>query len=483
MDKVYICIDLKSFYASVECRERDLDPLTTNLVVADSSRTEKTICLAISPSLKKYGLSGRARLFEVVQKVKEINQNRKHPFCGKSFDDIELQKNESLELDYIVAPPRMNLYIRYSTDIYHIYLKYLSVDDIFVYSIDEIFADITHYLNLYQCSPEELVTMILKDVYSEMGITATAGIGSNLFLAKVAMDIVAKKKEADAHGVRIAELNEISYREQLWGHKPITDFWRIGKGISKTLEKQHLYTMGDIARCSLNQENLLFKLFGVNAELLIDHAWGFEPCTIADVKKYKPLHNSLSSGQVLLEPYDYFKTKIIVKEMTELLILDMVKKNYVTNHIVLTIGYDVCNLENGYVGEIVTDFYGRKIPKYSHGTIRLDYMTSSTRVIQAKTMELFESIVHKNLYVRRITISFCNLQVESAYKKAVFYEQLNLFSDCEKEKQIEQDEKKIQNAILDVKEKYGKNAILLGINLLEGATTIKRNKQIGGHKA
>ncbi len=494
MNQIYICIDLKSFYASVECRERNLDPLTTNLVVADSSRTEKTICLAVSPSLKQYGLSGRSRLFEVVQTIKEINKKRK-PFIGKSHNDIEIQNNPHLKIDYIVARPRMSLYLKYSTNIYSIYLRHLSPEDIFVYSIDEVFADITNYLKLYKCSPEELVTRILQDVYQETGITATAGIGTNLYLAKVAMDIVAKHKEPNEYGVRIAFLNEISYRQELWNHKPLTDFWRIGKGISKTLKKNNLYTMGDIARCSLENENKLFHLFGINAELIIDHAWGWENCQMKDIKSYKPLRNSLSSSQVLHEPYNYEKTKIIIQEMSELLILEMTSKHYMTNHIVLTIGYDISNLENQrikdeYIGEITKDFYGREIPKHAHGTIRLDYFTSSIKIIKKKVIELFETIINKNLWVRRINISFCNLQREETIKEEIIYKQLDLFTDNEKydynkkqERILEKSDQNLQQVIIELKAKYGKNTILIGTNLKEGATTIERNKQIGGHKA
>ena len=497
MNKIYACIDLKSFYASVECQERGLDPITTNLVVADNTRTEKTICLAVTPSLKQYGLSGRSRLFEVVQKVKEINRKRQNiinrPFIGKSYIDTELKNNKYLKLDYIVATPRMRLYMKYSTNIYNIYLKYLSKEDIYVYSIDEIFCDITNYLKLYKLSPEDLIAKIIKDVYKTTGITATAGIGTNMYLAKIAMDIVAKKKEANEDGVRIASLDEKTYREELWSHKPITDFWRVGRGISKTLERNHLYTMGDVARESINNENKLFKLFGINAETLIDHAWGWEPCTLKDVKSYKPTSNSLSSGQVLHEPYDYLKTKLIVKEMAELLVLDMVNKHYKTDHIVLTIGYDISNLTNykiksEYTGEITIDHYGREVPKHAHGTIRLDHHTSSTKIIKDNIITLFEKIINKKLLTRRINIAVCNL-VKDDIKRKNIYKQLDLFTnneeyDSQKKQELllEESEKSIQQTIIRIKNKYGKNSILIGTNLEKGATTIERNNQVGGHK-
>ena len=498
MNRIYACIDLKSFYASVECVERNLNPLTTNLVVADNTRTEKTICLAVTPSLKQYGLSGRSRLFEVVQKVKEINKERSSKvngcFTSKSYNDIELKNNPSLQLDYIVAPPRMKLYMKYSNDIYNVYLKYISEEDIYVYSIDEVFIDITNYLKMYNMKPKELITKIIQDVYKTTGITATGGIGSNMYLAKIAMDIVAKHVKENSEGVRIAELDEISYREKLWEHTPLTDFWRVGKGIAKKLEDNNMHTMGDIALCSINNENKLFKLFGVNAELLIDHAWGWEPCTIKDVKKYKPSSTSLSSGQVLHEPYDYKKTKLIVKEMTELLTLDMVEKHYVTDQIVLTIGYDTSNLENKkiidkYNGEIKKDHYGRLVPKDAHGTIRLDHKTSSTTVIMKNIIKLYDKIINPILLTRRINIAVCNLVKEDNKDVITTYKQFDIFTNTEEEdKQIEKDlenekiERNIQRTILDIKNKYGKNAILKGMNLEEGATTIERNKQVGGHK-
>jgi DNA polymerase V len=494
-----MCIDLKSFYASVECRERGLDPITTNLVVADSSRTEKTVCLAVTPSLKKYGINGRARLFEVIQKVKEINYARrekapKHVFTGSSYNDIELSKHPELELSYIIAPPRMAYYMKYSTKIYSIYLKYVAPEDIFAYSIDEVFCDITSYLDFYKLSPNELVTKIIQDVYNNTGITATAGIGTNLYLAKIAMDIGAKHVKPNKNGVRIAELDEISYRKMLWSHRPITDFWRVGKGYATKLEAHGIYTMGDVARCSINNEDLLYKLFGVNAELLIDHSWGYEPCTLKQVKEYKPTTNSISSGQVLHCPYDYKKTKLIVKEMTDLLALDLVEKNLVTNQIVLTIGYDVENITNAsigkmYDGEITIDRYGRKIPKHSHGTINLECSTSSTKIIMEAVMKLYDRIINDKLLVRRLNITANNVVQEQNIVKEQPFEQIDLFTNYEelnkKKQQEEQDrkeEKNLQQALIDIKKKYGKNAVLKGMNFIEGGTTIERNGQIGGHK-
>ncbi len=491
-NRIYIAIDLKSFYASVECRERGLNPLTTNLVVADSSRTEKTICLAVTPSLKKYGLSGRSRLYQVVERVKEVNIERKkknhgYNFTGKSYDDVALTNNTDLELDYIVAPPRMKYYMQYSTKIVNIYLQWFSMEDILVYSIDEVFIDVTPYLSKYKCTPRELATKVIKQVLSETGITATCGIGTNLYLAKIAMDIVAKHTEADIYGVRIAGLDEMSYRKYLWSHKPLTDFWRIGKGISQKLEKYGMFTMGDIARQSINNEDLLYKLFGVNAELIIDHAWGYEPSTIDIIKTYKPITTSISSGQVLKEPYNYAKTKLIVKEMAELLSLDLVKKNYVTSKLVLEIGYDVSNLQKGntYKGEIKKDRYGRNIPVHAHGTINIDHKTSSTKIITSKFIELFDNIIDKNLYTRRITLNACDLINSDEYNETPQYEQIDMFIDyAEKEKQLikEQKEKSLQQAMISLKKRYGKNYILKGMNFTEGGTTIERNGQVGGHR-
>ena len=503
---VYIAIDLKSFYASVECIERNLDPMTTNLVVADVSKTEKTICLAVSPPLKSYGISGRARLFEVVQKVKEVNAERirKAPgrvFTGSSYNDNELKEFPELSVNYIAAPPRMAYYMEYSTNIYNVYLKYVAPEDIHVYSIDEVFIDITNYLQLYNLTARELAMKMIQDVLRTTGITATAGIGSNLYLAKVAMDIVAKNIVPDKDGVRIAQLDEMSYRRILWTHRPLTDFWRVGKGYTRKLEQHGMFTMGDVARCSngklndFHNEDLLYKLFGVNAELLIDHAWGFESCTLADIKAYKPSVNSLGSGQVLQSPYDYEKTVIIVQEMTDLLSLDLVDKGLVTDQMVLTIGYDICNLtdpniKKTYKGQITKDPYGRQVPKHAHGTVNLEGPTSSSKLITETVMDLYRRIVDKNLFIRRINITANHVINEGSVKKIENFEQLNLFTDygIEHKKKEEKEvalelEKKMQNAVIDIKKKYGKNAILKGINLKEGATAKERNKQIGGHKA
>ena len=500
MNRTYICIDLKSFYASVECKERNLDPLTTNLVVADPTRTEKTICLAVSPSLKSYGIPGRARLFEVIQRIKEVNMERRRKinyrkFIGKSFNIEELNKNNNLEVDYIIAPPRMSYYMKYSTDIYNVYLKYIAPDDIYVYSIDEVFCDITNYLNYNKMTAEELVTKMIHDVYETTGITATAGIGTNMYLAKVAMDIVAKHTEPDKYGVRIAKLDEMTYRQKLWMHHPLTSFWRVGPGYAKKLEANHIYTMGDIARCSINNEELLYKLFGVNAELLIDHAWGYEPCTIKDIKSYKPVRNSLTSGQVLHCAYDYKKTKLIIKEMADSLSLDLVSKNLVTDQLILTIGYDIenltnPNLKNKYSGEVTIDHYGRTIPKHAHGTINLDHKTSSSKLITESTLKLYDRIINKELLVKRINLVASNVIDKNKVKDIITYEQHDIFTDYtklekqrEEELKKEKEEDKLQHTLLDIKNKYGKNSILKGMNLEEGGTTIDRNNQIGGHRA
>lgn len=510
MENMYIAIDLKSFYASVECVERNLDPLTTNLVVADVSRSEKTICLAVSPSLKAYGIPGRARLFEVVQRVREVNIERKikapnRTFTGKSSDAIKLNEDSSLELDYIAAPPQMKKYMEYSTHIFNIYMRYIAPEDIHVYSVDEIFADVTHYLETYHMSARELAMTMINEVLAETGITATAGIGTNLYLCKVAMDIVAKHIPPDKNGVRIAEIDEYSYRKLLWDHRPLTDFWRVGRGISKKLEEHGLMTMGDVARCSIGSssdyynEDLLYNLFGVNAELLIDHAWGWEPTTIADIKAYRPNSNSLSSGQVLSCPYEFEKARLVTKEMTDLLVLDLVEKGLVTDQLVLTIGYDIENLTDkkrrqAYKGPVVVDYHGREVPKHAHGSINLDKPCSSTRMIIDAVMTLYDDIVDETLLVRRITIAACRLQteIEAKTKQAENeqFQQLDLFTDYEaianKEAIKDQElgkEKRMQEAILSIKKKYGKNAIIKGMNLEEGATAMQRNAQVGGHKA
>ena len=504
--RYYLAIDLKSFYASVECVERHLDPLTVNLVVADPSRTEKTICLAVSPALKAYGIPGRARLFEVVQKMREVNRERKskapgRQFAGSSYSAPELAEHPELEASFITAPPRMAFYLEYSTRIYKIYLKYIAPEDIHVYSVDEVFLDVTHYLPACRLSPEELASRILRDIFDTTGITATAGIGTNLYLCKVAMDIVAKHVTPDENGVRIASLDEMSYRRLLWSHRPLTDFWRVGQGYAKKLEANGLFTMGDIARCSLggpgeyHSEDLLYRLFGVNAELLIDHAWGWEPVTIDMIRAYEPENNSICSGQVLKCPYEFQKGELIVREMADQIALDLVEKRLLTDQIVLTVGYDVENLTNPgirkqYRGEVTTDRYGRKVPKHAHGTVRLDSFTSSGRLIADAAVRLYHRITDPSLLIRRITVTADHLIQESLQKESASYEQLDLFTDYEalERKQAEenarlQKERRLQEAILNVKKKYGKNAVLKGTSLQEGATARDRNSQIGGHKA
>lgn len=500
-ERTYIAIDLKSFYASVECRERGLDPMDTNLVVADESRTDKTICLAVTPSLKSYGISGRGRLFEVKQRVKEANAGRRHDAPGRKLEGSshffsELQANPELAIDFIIAPPRMAYYMEYSTRIYEVYMKYIAPEDIVVYSIDEVFMDVTDYLNTYKLSPHDLAMKIILDVLETTGITATAGIGTNLFLCKVAMDIVAKHIPADANGVRIAELDEMSYRKTLWAHQPLTDFWRVGRGIAKKLEENGMFTMGDVARCSVHDEDKLYKLFGKNAELLIDHAWGWEPTTIEAIKAYRPSTNSLGSGQVLHQPYEPDKAKLVLREMADLLVLDLVDKGLVTDQIVVTVGYDIENLTDPerskkYHGAIVKDHYGRQIPKHAHGTANLDGHTSSTKKIMCAVSELFDRIIDKNLLVRRLNIVANHVLPEAdAPKKNAGFEQLDLFTDYaalevkqEQERAELEREKKMQQAMLTIKKKFGKNAILKGMNLEEGATAKDRNAQIGGHKA
>ena len=505
-DRTYIAIDLKSFFASVECVERGLDPLTTNLVVADASRTEKTICLAVSPSLKSYGIPGRARLFEVVQRLKEVNASRRTlspggNFSGESCDSNELAEHNEFAVSYIAAPPRMAYYMKYSTDIYNIYLKYVAPEDMHVYSIDEVFMDVTDYLGIYKMSPHDLAMTIIQDVLAQTGITATAGIGTNLYLCKIAMDVEAKHIAPDKDGVRIASLDEMSYRQKLWNHRPLTDFWRVGKGYARKLESHGLYTMGDIARCSLGHddeyynEDLLYRLFGINAELLIDHAWGWEPCTIADIKAYKPERNSIGSGQVLSCPYEYEKARLIIREMTDLLVLDLVDKKVKTDQMAITVGYDIDNLKKNaagakFSGEIQTDMYGRKIPKSAHGTVNLGEYTSSTKVIMDAVTGLFEEIVDPLLYVRRIYVTANNIISNTAAHEKQSARQLSLFDDfgdgaaeTEKKQQDMKREQSMQKAMIELKKKFGKNAVLKGMNLEEGGTTIERNGQIGGHKA
>ena len=499
--RTYIAIDLKSFYASVECRERGLDPMDTNLVVADESRTDKTICLAVTPSLKSYGISGRGRLFEVKQRVREANAGRRHDapghiLEGKSCFFSELQANPKLEIHFLIAPPRMAYYMEYSTRIYQVYMKYVAPEDIVVYSIDEVFMDVTNYLTAYKLTARELARKIILDVIETTGITATAGIGTNLFLCKVAMDIVAKHIPPDKNGVRIAELDEMTYRRTMWSHQPLTDFWLVGRGYAKKLEENGMFTMGDVARMSEKNEDLLYKLFGKNAELLIDHAWGWEPTTIAAIKAYKPSSNSLGSGQVLHCPYEAEKAKLVLREMADMLSLDLVEKGLVTDQLVVTIGYDIENLTDPqrrkkYHGDIVKDHYGRQIPKHAHGTINLEGYTSSTKKIVGAAAELYDRIADKNLLVRRLNIVANHVLPESAApKKDEGFQQLDLFTDYaalqaqqEQEQAALDREKKMQQAMLTIKKKFGKNAILNGMNLEEGATAKDRNKQIGGHKA
>lgn len=499
-NRTYIAIDLKSFYASVECIERGLDPLGANLVVADASRTEKTICLAVSPSLKAHGISGRARLFEVVQRVKEVNAERLrkapgHKFTGSSYYAAELKESPELSLDYVIAPPQMAHYMECSTKIYQVYLNYVAPEDIHVYSIDEVFIDATSYLRTYRLTAREFAMKMIMDVLSRTGITATAGIGTNLYLCKIAMDIEAKHLQADKNGVRIAELDEMSYRRSLWSHRPLTDFWRVGSGYAKKLEANGMFTMGDVARRSVTDEWTLYKLFGINAELLIDHAWGWEPCTIAEIKAYRPSTNSISSGQVLHCPYSFEKAKLITREMADMLALDLVDKGLVTDQIVLTIGFDIENLRDPairgqYHGAVTTDHYGREVPKHAHGTGNLGRHTSSTKQIVEAASALFDSIVDKNLLIRRINVTANHVIEEAALPKEPEAEQLDLFTDYAEEEarrkaeetELER-ERTMQLAMLTIKKRYGKNAILKGMNFEEGATAKDRNSQIGGHKA
>lgn len=497
----YIAIDLKSFYASVECCDRGLDPLDTNLVVADESRTDKTICLAVTPSLKSYGISGRSRLFEVRQRVKEVNARRQHSAPGRQLNGTshffsEIQSNPRLGVDFIIAPPQMARYMEVSTRIYSIYMKYVAPEDIVVYSIDEVFLDVTNYLRTYRLTAHDLAMKMILDVLETTGITATAGIGTNLFLCKVAMDIVAKHIPADANGVRIAQLDEMQFRRELWDHRPLTDFWRVGRGYARKLEENGMFTMGDVARCSVQYEDLLYKLFGKNAELLIDHAWGWESCTVEAIKAYKPSTNSLSAGQVLSCPYEAEKARLVLREMADLLVLDLVDKGLVTDQLVVTLGYDIENLTDPdrrqkYQGAVVKDSYGRLIPRQAHGSIRLDGHTSSTRKIVDAAMALFDRIVDRNLLVRRLNIAANHvLPEEAAQPENPGFEQLDLFANfaaLERQRSLEKEalerERKMQQAMLSIKKRFGKNAILKGMNLEDGATAKARNGQIGGHKA
>lgn len=498
--RTYIAIDLKSFYASVECVERGLDPLTTNLVVADSSRTEKTICLAVSPSLKAYGIGGRARLFEVVQRLREVNSQRRqalatHHFTGKSVYDHELKVHPDWEIDYITAPPRMAHYIEFSTRIYQVYLKFIAPEDIHVYSIDEVFIDATNYLRHYKMTGKELARTMVMEVLKQTGITATAGIGTNMYLCKIAMDIMAKHIPADKDGVRIAELDEMSYRRQLWSHRPLTDFWRVGRGIAHRLAPYGIDTMGKIARCSIEDEELLYQLFGVNAELLIDHAWGWEPCTIDLVKAYRPETHSLSSGQVLTCPYDAKKARVVIKEMADNMAMNLVSKRLVTDQIILTIGYDAESLINPairatYKGPVTTDHYGRAVPKHAQGTEHLSRQTASARLLIRAVTSVYDRIVNPNLLIRRLNLTVNNVVDRTTAKKTEKPVELDLFTDYEAirlqkeaEEQALQKEQRMQEVLLNIKQRYGKNAILRGLNFEEGATAIERNKQIGGHKA
>ena len=493
-NRLYLAIDLKSFYASVECVERGLDPLRTNLVVADPTRTEKTICLAVSPSLKACGIPGRARMFEVVEKTAKVNALRRskapgRELKGKSWDAEELRKNPSLELDYIIAPPRMAHYMEHSAKIFETYLKYVAPEDIHVYSIDEVFMEITPYLKASGLSAWDFARTIIHDVLRTTGITATAGIGTNLYLCKIAMDIVAKHAKPDEFGVRMAQLDEMTYRKFLWSYRPLTDFWRVGRGYARRLEEHGMHTMGDVARCSVCNEDLLYRLFGINAELLIDHAWGWEPCTLADIKAYRPSTTSLCSGQVLQSAYSWEKAKLVTREMADLLSLDLVEKRLLTDQLVITVGYDIENIQNPeisrlYHGPVVTDGYGRQVPKSAHGSRNLGMHTSSTALITQAAMELYDEITDPNLLVRRITINANRLQGEDQLPEAV-PQQLNLFEEPapQQDPAYLQRERRRQETVLHIRKKFGKNAILKGMNLEEGATARDRNQQIGGHKA
>lgn len=499
--RTYIAIDLKSFYASVECVDRGLDPLTTNLVVADVSRTEKTICLAVSPSLKAYGIGGRARLFEVVQRIREVNYERQtkiptHRLTGKSTSDTELKAHPDWAVDYIAAKPQMAHYIEISSRIYRIYLKYIAPEDIHVYSIDEVIMDVTPYLGTYKMTAHELTMKMIRDVLSQTGITATAGIGTNMYLCKVAMDIMAKKMPADKDGVRIAELDEMSYRRELWDYRPLTKFWRVGRGTAQKLAMYGIDTMGKLARMSVKNEELLYRLFGVNAELLIDHAWGWEPCTMEAVKAYRPETNSFSSGQVLQEPYSFKKARVVIQEMAEGMALNLVSKQLVTDQLVLTVGYDTESLtrpeiSERYHGERTTNYYGKTVPKHVHSTFNFESPTSSSRLIMDSATELYDRYVNPDLLIRKLNLTTNHVVSEaSVATRQNAPQQLDLFTDYETLKKLKQErkaqldkERRMQEAQLKIKKRFGKNAILRGLNFEEGATAKERNKQIGGHKA
>ncbi len=481
-ERQFIAIDLKSFYASVECVERGMDPLDTCLVVADASRTNKTICLAVSAALKTFKTGGRPRLFELEQKVREANRGRRG--WRKSISLKELTENPQLKVDYIVAPPRMSRYLEYSHTIEEIYQRYISADDLYVYSVDEVFIDATPYLNLYGLSAVDLARKIVRDIARSTGITATAGVGTNMYLCKVAMDIMAKKMTADEYGVRVAELNEMTYREQLWEHQPLTDFWRLGPGTARRLAQFGMLTMGDVARCSIDNEALLYRQFGVNAEFLIDHAWGYEPVTMAEVKAYRPATHSLSNGQVLTEAYPAAKARIVALEMIDNLSLKLIDHQLLTDQMTLTISYDHENILNpelraNYTGKIKTDHYGRPVPVHSHGTSNLPHPTSAGSELSEALGELFDRIVNRGLLIRRLTIALNRLTSEADTPPA----QLELFVDYDELTSRTERERRRQEAILSIKKQFGKNAILRGLNYAEGATQRQRNSQIGGHKA
>lgn len=494
--RTYAAIDLKSFYASVECRERGLDPMTTNLVVADASRTEKTICLAVSPALKARGIPGRPRLFEVLQKVERLNRERIHdnggkPLTGESYDDAALSADPGLAISFVTAPPQMAKYMEISTEIYNIYLKYLAPEDIHVYSIDEVIVDLTEYLGTYGMGAEELVRTMIRDVYDKTGITATGGIGTNMYLAKIAMDIIAKHMPADEYGVRIATLDEAGYRRSLWTHRPLTDFWRVGRGIADKLAKYGIFTMGDIARTSLLDEELFYHLFGVNAEFLIDHAWGWEPCTMEAIKHYKPKASSVGQGQVLHCATAPDEARLILKEMADALSLDLAAKHQVTDQLVLTVCYDRTSLDDpkaaaAYHGEMEQDWYGRVVPRHAHGTERLGSLTASTRLLDEAAVRLYDRIVHPALLVRKLYLTAGHVQKqqeEDCYQLDLFAD----FGEAGKKKREEAKKRKkeeaLQGAVLDLRRKFGKNAVLKGMDLEEGATARDRNEQIGGHRA